>query len=469
MFKSINLVLESTKNGLISTDGCPPWQTKITSWPEKVYLKRFEELAQQHPDDHHVLLAGPLFYAELPKNSLKSHYKIVISRILHKLPENINMCANGLRSALFVYEMNRGDEVPLSKTHVWIVGAVYILRDFTNYCNDMLKSKSLCLTKVYLTRISCDIEKLKRKIEKKNNRNSPPKSAFLRMQEKKIDEQKGELVEILPEVCELIEGKLSESGDILKFGSYFDYWQEVFDVFDGEKTEAKNRVEAESGYVVKRETVDERLILVDDESEDGSESEGFKQGAKLSGTCEKIDRKTPENNSFTEVMTASVNGSTHGSEMSEIKPDDLLHKISYEWSLNGSIENSDEERERIFGGECKSNEIDGDNRIYEVEDGLISDFEHIGATNCDANQSETLSKTRNKSDRRPLENYERAIAVERQMPQALHRLTQMARNIDGVEDQDFGAIEDLIGQAEQIYRGIMHRHNVMTTRNEFDQ
>ena len=250
MFKSINLVLESTENGLISTDGCPPWQAKVTTWPEKVYLKRFEELADQHPGDHHVLIAGPLFYAELPKTSLKNHYKIVISRILHKLPENINMCANGLRSALFVYEMNRGsDEFPLSKTHVWIVGAVYILRDFTNYCNDMLKSKSLCLTKVYLTRISCDLEKLKRKIEKKNNRNAPPKSAFLRMQDKKIEEQKGELVEILPEVCELIEGKLSESGDILKFGSYFDYWYEIFDVCDGGKVEGTNRVEAKSGFV----------------------------------------------------------------------------------------------------------------------------------------------------------------------------------------------------------------------------
>ena len=116
------------------------------------------------------------------------------------------------------------------------------------------------------------------------------------------------------EICELIEGKLVESGEVLKFGSYFDYWYEVFKVYGGEGDKQN------SGNVINNETVEEKLVLVENESQKSEQIEELERSEK----------------------SGEVIDDSKDSEI-EVKPEDLNHHVSYEWSLNGSIEDSEEE------------------------------------------------------------------------------------------------------------------------------
>ena len=170
MFKSINIVVETTENLEIPQDTNPPWIIENPTWRQKIFVnldrlvKRVinpikainADSAEPQTPSNKLLISGNIFFDDLNKSPLaedfsENFYKIVISRLINKLPNNVDMTANSLKSALFVYEMNAETNSKISKkdqsaeeimknTDVIIFGTTFILRDFNNFIEDWKKN-----------------------------------------------------------------------------------------------------------------------------------------------------------------------------------------------------------------------------------------------------------------------------------------------------------------------------------------
>ena len=170
MFKSINIVVETTENLEIPQDTNPPWIIENPTWRQKIFVnldrlvKRVinpikainADSAEPQTPSNKLLISGNIFFDDLNKSPLaedfsENFYKIVISRLINKLPNNVDMTANSLKSALFVYEMNAETNSKISKkdqsaeeimknTDVIIFGTTFILRDFNHFIEDWKKN-----------------------------------------------------------------------------------------------------------------------------------------------------------------------------------------------------------------------------------------------------------------------------------------------------------------------------------------
>ena len=117
MFKSINVVLETTEDLEIPQDTNPPWIVENPEWRKQI-IDNLDHLVKKviNPDTENrhsnkLLVSSTFFFDELNKSHHAEEFdhdffKIAISRFLDsKFPENVDMAESNLSMALFDYEM----------------------------------------------------------------------------------------------------------------------------------------------------------------------------------------------------------------------------------------------------------------------------------------------------------------------------------------------------------------------------
>lgn len=146
MYKSLNLYVECKENLQVPGDTNPPWLADNpnlrTSSLEKILQLNSAKKSPASPTS--ILVGSPLFFTEVNHSTLASEfsenfYKIVVSKILNKLPDRIDMTANSLKSSLFVYELNHNHQQNIQNTDIFVFCTVYILRNACKFILDWLK------------------------------------------------------------------------------------------------------------------------------------------------------------------------------------------------------------------------------------------------------------------------------------------------------------------------------------------